>query len=505
MTEVLQQDSNATGLRVTREVSPGSLSGTDIWAGLEPNSYKDFGATFKKTARAPINANRQQRKGVTTDLDSAGSFQCDLTYQNFQANLAESVFFADMIKKSELAVATVSASTGYEPASGGDTYIAGDLVFGSGFAHAANNGLHVVTGTPGASSVEFSGMAAETGATGTICKVGHQFASGDLTIVSASSELVSSAPIAMSGFGLSVGEWIFVGDDDAAKSPVSNDPFWARVLSVSGGIITLDKTEIALVDDAGTSKTVRIYFGRIIKNQLAASIKKYTYQIERSLSYADDSNPSDIQGEYLPYSFFDQIDFTFNTADKITFDAAVVAAKYETRLSSDGLKPGSRPTIPASSAFNTATNMRRVGITKVGNQLPLFAFLSDFSITIQNNISANKALTRLGAFSLSAGEFSCSTAGTAYFADVSQLQSVADNDDVTVDAIITNKQQAIFFDLPLVALDAGKGLNVVANQPITLALTSDAGTGADVNVNADYTMMMGFFDYIPIVAEGTGV
>lgn len=502
MSEVQQQDSNATGLRITREVSPGSLSGTDIWSGLEPNTYKNFGAVFKKIARAPINANRQMRKGVTADEDSSGSFQCDLTYANFQL-IAESVFFANFREKLKLAVATVSASLGYEPAAGGDGFAAGDLVFGSGFAHAANNGIHVVTGTPGATSVEFSGMAAETGATGTIVKVGHQLGSGDATLAAADSSL-NDTTFDFTTLNLNVGEWMFIGDDASGNSPVSNVPFWGRVFSVAAHKIVFDKTEIVLVDDAGTSKTLRIYFGRVLKNELAANIKKYTYQLERSLGYSDDSETSEIQGEYLKNSFFDQVDFTFNTADKVTFDAAVVAAQYELRASTDGLKAGSRPAIPAGSPFNTAVNVRRIAMSIVGQVSPLFAFLSDLSITIKNNITSNKAVSRLGGFSLSAGEFTCSTASTAYFADVASVQAIQDNDDVTVDTIITNKQQAIVFDLPLVALSSANGLNVVANKPITIALTSDAGTGADVNVNADYTMMMNFFDYIPVIAEGTG-
>lgn len=508
MTEVLQQDGNSTGLRLVREVSPGALSGTDIWLGLEPNSYKNFGTVLTKVARAPINQNRQRRKGVVTDANNSGSFQCDLTYTNFQI-IAESVFFADYRRKTELAVATVDGTTthAYEPAAGGAGFKAGDLLMASGFASPVNNGLKVVSGTPGATSVPSStgGLVDASTQTGEIVKVGHQFAATDAAILAADNSL-NTTTFDMTSFGLNVGEWMFVGDDVTGNSFVSNEPFWGRAHSITAHKIIFDKTENALVDDAGTGKTIRLYFGRTLQNELATGlgIKKYTYQFERSLGYADDAQPTEIQGEYLKYGLFEQIDFTFNTANKLTFDAAVTTAGYEVRTSSEGLKPGSRPAIISGQAFNASSNVRRVAISVVGQALPLFAFLSDIAFTIKNNLTPNKAISKLGAFSLSAGEFQVSTASTAYFADVAAVTSMQNNDDCTIDAIVTVGQQAVIFDLPLVDVAAGSGLNVVANQPVTLATTSDAGTGVDINANSDYTMMMGFFDYIPLVAEGTG-
>ena len=83
-------DANFTGLRYAKEVQgqPGVLPGEEgnggvaVWQELEPNSYSDFGAEVTTTARSPITAGRQKKKGRVTDLDASGGFQIDFTGNN---------------------------------------------------------------------------------------------------------------------------------------------------------------------------------------------------------------------------------------------------------------------------------------------------------------------------------------------------------------------------------------------------------------------------------------
>ena len=136
-------DSNLTGLRFAEEASIGILpqelqspTNTD-WTPLEPNTYADFGGSITTVARNPINPSRQRKKGVTTDKDSSGAFNTDLTQKNLQ-ELLQGFFFADLRRKGEtVATAVVTTDTYNVPDTTG--FFVGSLVFASGFTNGANN------------------------------------------------------------------------------------------------------------------------------------------------------------------------------------------------------------------------------------------------------------------------------------------------------------------------------------------------------------------------------
>lgn len=184
MTEQVKQDSNFTELRYAVEESPGVLPTTPEWIPVEPNEYKDFGGTVTTKARNPINASRQRKKGVVVDLEAMAGFVQDITATNTQGFMS-SFLFAAPREKTSLAVATVDGmNNDYEPASGGAAFQAGDLLLAEDFDEAVNNGLKLVSGVPVAASVPVTdtGLVAETGASGTIKRVGFQFATGIASI-----------------------------------------------------------------------------------------------------------------------------------------------------------------------------------------------------------------------------------------------------------------------------------------------------------------------------------
>lgn len=84
---------NDVSLQFAKEASLGALPGSPDWKMLEPNSFSGFGATVTTVARAPISPNRQRRKGTITDLDSAATFEEDLTLASF-LNFLEGFVFA---------------------------------------------------------------------------------------------------------------------------------------------------------------------------------------------------------------------------------------------------------------------------------------------------------------------------------------------------------------------------------------------------------------------------
>lgn len=499
MTAALKQDSNATGLAVAEEQSIGVLPMTPIWATVQPNSYKDFGAQLKLVARQPINSSRQQKKGVVVDLDAAGGFQVDLTQQSLQTFI-QGVFYANFRSKNDLAVPT-STSGHYTPASGGGAYLTGDIVFGKNFTNPLNNGAKVLAADGSSSSIAATGVAAETGSSGSITRAGFQHGSG-LSSTSTVNGLYGFNTDGSTGkdlttLGLNIGEWIFLGGDTSGTffAQATANGF-GRIATISAHRIDFDKwSNLAPVDDTGTSKTIQMYFGRVIKNEQAASIVRRTYQLERILPKAD-SGDSFQQAEYLTKSGLDELDITMNTADKITFDLTTVSGDYETVDGSVGPKSGTRTSFSEGNLYNTTSHVKRFALSVVGNAASLFAYITQAAFTIKNNITPNKAIGVLGAFDTSAGIFEVAATLTAYFVDVASVAAIRNNDNVTLDCILCQNNAGIAIDYPLVALGDGR-LAVALNQPITLPLSMDAATAVDIDANKDYTCMMVFYDYLP--------
>ena len=61
-------------------------------------------------------------------------------------------------------------------------------------------------------------------------------------------------------------------------------PGFGRIVDVTSTVFTLDETTFVGANDTGTGKTVRIFFGSVLKNEKDGSlIKTRSYQLERTL------------------------------------------------------------------------------------------------------------------------------------------------------------------------------------------------------------------------------
>lgn len=505
-------DSNVTGLRYAEESATiGTLPGSPVWYPLEPNGYNDFGGQITTVARNPINPSRQRKKGVTTDLDASGGFGQDLT-QNNLTRLLQGFFFADRREKgttlplndSQVVVTNVDGTNeDYEAAAGLDVFAAGDLVLASGFSDAANNGLKSVSAAVAASLTVDQDLVDETPTSAAYIEhVGFEFGSGEVDIDQSSQtypRLVrASGTKDFTDFGLIPGEWIFIGGDGAGEAfaTAANNGF-ARVRAVAATYIEFDKAAGTMVDETGTGLTVRIFFGHVIKNESAANlITRKTYQLERTLG--EDSNGT--MSEYLVGAVPNELSLQIRQADKVTVDLGFVATNNEQRDGTTGVKSGTRPSLVDAPAFNTSSDFSRIKMHLVQtdgtvNPTALFAFLTELTLTINNNVSPNKAVAVLGAFDVTAGQFVVSGSVTAYFADIAAVQAVRNNSDVTLDFALVKDNAGMMFDIPLIALGEGR-LNVEQDQPITLPLSIDGAEGSN-----NHTLLFNEFPYLPDLAD----
>lgn len=518
MAQVNKIDSNITGLAYAEEAVLGSLpgengqGGSPVWVQLEPNSYNDFGGELVTVAPNPINPSRQRKKGITTDLNASGGFNHNLSFYNLQ-ELLQGVMFADIRQKGREAVTAVDEDTAnpdeYEVAST-TGFVAGLLIKGFNFTNSANNAVNEVTAVVADTSVEVATgqLVAEASppATAYIQVVGCVAGAGDIDVnVSGDFPALTSTTLDFTTLGLVVGQWIFVGGDTAGTSFTNavNNGF-KRVRAIAANALTLDKSVSAMVTEASDTETIHIYFGDVLKNETGTLIKRRSYNLERTLGAPDDAQAAQIQSEVLVGAVPNEFTLNIPTANLVNADITFVATDNAQRTGPTGPKQSSVTTPQSADVWNTSSDFSRLKMAVVSTTLeapdPLFAFITEATITINNNVSPNKAVSVLGAFDITAGTFQVSGSVTAYFSNVSAIQAVRNNSDVTIDMAIVKNNQGYVIDLPLIALGDGR-LNIEQDQPITLPLSMDAATAEDIDPSLDYTAMFTFFAYLPNAAD----
>ena len=501
-------DSNITGLAFAEETTLKTLPGTPVWYGLEPNSYSDFGGELSTVARAPIDPSRQNKKGTITDLDASGGFNIDFTKSNL-TRLLQGFFFADArelpntkaLNAAAIALTGVTASSKtYAAASGLGSFAALQLIYASGFSNATNNGLKTVASSTAGTVVVNETLIDEAAppAAAKLQTVGFQFASGDISmaVTSGVPSLVATAANFTTLPGLIPGLWVFIGGD-AAGTRFANNVGYARIKSIAAKAIVFDDTSFTPATEAGTGKTIRLFVGTVVKNEKTPSlIKRRSYNIERQLG----SGPTSTQAEYLEGAVANEFTLNVPQADKLNADLTFVACNNTHRSgeAGDEIKGGTRVGVAGEDAYNTSSDIYRIKMSVIdpasSNPSALFGYVSEANVSINNNVSPNKAIGTLGAFDTCAGNFEVGGSITAYFTTISAVRAVRQNADVGLSIIGASKNAGFVFDIPLLGLGGGR-LNVEKDAPITVPLEP---AGAE-NANG-YTMLYEAFSYLPSVA-----
>jgi hypothetical protein len=516
--ETRKIDSNIVGLSYAEEaclgVLPGTIEQDGVWYPLDPNDYSDFGAEIALTARNTINASRQQRKGVVTDLDASGGFSQDLTQSNL-TRLMQGFFFADARERvsnsplngaaaSTVAIADIEGSGIVNVAVGkGSEYEVGMLVKLSGFVLPANNiALARITAiATDELTLSVTTTAIEAYTVGTMEIVGYQYGTGDLATVFSANVLTLTSTVGFSAQDYQVGEWIFVGGDATATkfalgggTPAENAPGYARIEAVAANTLTLKEPTWTPLTDAGTGKTVQIFFGKYLRNEAAANIVTRSYQLERTLG----SDANGVQSEVLVGAIANEFTLNVSSADKLMCDLSFVGIDNQLRDGTTGVKTGNRnATLPVEDAYNTSSDVyqQRLYVHGVGpTPVSLFAYVTEATININNNATGRKAIGTLGSFAVSVGDFSVSGSLEVYFATVAAVSAVKANSDVGYNLIVADNNAGFVYDIPLLSLGGGR-VTVEKDEPIMLPLEKQAAQNAN-----GYTMSATYFSYLPAAA-----
>jgi hypothetical protein len=267
------------------------------------------------------------------------------------------------------------------------------------------------------------------------------------------------------------------------------------VKSISANALVLDDTTFAGASETSSGTTLQIFFGTVIRNENdPASIKRTSYNIERQLG----SDANGVQSEYLEGAIPNEFTLTIPQAEKLNADLTFIAMDNTQRDGATGIKTGTRVSAPSEQAFNTSSDIYRIKLNIVDpetlNPTSLFAFVSEASIAINNNVTPTKAIGVLGAFDATAGDFEVSGSVTAYFSDVAAVSAVRNNSDVALNAIFGRDNAGFVVDMPLISLGGGR-VSVEKDNPITIPVETNAAENAQ-----GYTLLTTFLPYLPDVA-----
>lgn len=384
------------------------------------------------------------------------------------------------------------------------TVIAGTLLRATGYTSALNNGVRRVTAVSGPKISVAENLANETPPAGATLKViGHQFAAGDLEMVAAvgNTFVLTSTAADLDVFGLIPGEWIGIGGDGAAFAFESGgEPLvgYARIAldGITEKAIAFDKATFVPETNAGAGKTVRLWFGDKLKNEDDPDlIVRYSSTIERTLGKDDNGT----QSEYLTGAVANEMTWNSPLAALVNLDMSYVAQKAGIRTGAQG--PLSRRvgnTIEKSlgeDAFNTSSNIYRIRMTMVSESTfeptPFFARVTEWTLTVANNVSAAKAQGVLGGFDTTAGGFDVDGEFTAYFQTVEAIHAIQCNYDVTFDAIYAKANAGVYLDVPLISNGGGR-LDIEQDAAIMIPIESAAAESP-----FGHTALIGWFDYLP--------
>ena len=346
-------------------------------------------------------------------------------------------------------------------ASGGAAFLANALVQTSGFALAANNLIGVVASST-ATTVVFpastftADASPQTGAT--LRNVGQAGASGDIV---ATSTGLTSTSLNFTTLGISAGDWIKIGGTlTASQFATGANNAFVRVTSVAANALGLDNLPTGWAADAGTGKTIWIWFGDTVTN----GTNLITSTIERT--YTDQTTPV---YEYYTGSATDKLSLNLTASQIITGSVSVVSqsANYTTTRTSGATDL----TPPTYSVLNATSHFGRIGYggaTDVGPD-----YIMSATIDIANNIQPSFALGALGAVALANGDFNVSGSLNAYFGDASMISTLLTNTATAVNFRIGNtigNDETYVIDLPQVKLSSAQINDVSKNKPVMQAI-----------------------------------
>ena len=407
-------DSSSASMSYAFESGPGALAAPVIWFPFRTTSQGEIGPSLERYTTEEITPSRQNQLGDVVGLSAAANFDFVFRQRNAQ-DFLEGIFFESIYRYglvtgdniASVTTTVIKAKSGTDWTTLGFAIPTGFnlLVECKGFTNAGNNGRKTVTAVS-ATDLTIADLVAEAtvpdDATVEVVGFKQTGTAAALTYTSGVSQLTG---VDLTETRIRKGSWIYLGGvDDATKLSASGVPLGgvARVEAIETTGVTLDITSFNAA--AATSAAgFEIYLPtRGFRNGTGSDA--FYFQFERQLGIHPTSKMP--QAEYVEGCIANTMSIMIPTREVIKSSMSFVAVDSKTKK--DGHKAGDRPTLMRVRDYNTSESLKHMNLYRHNTnstKTPLFSYLSDVTIEINNNVKAIPAIGLLGAYDIVAGNF----------------------------------------------------------------------------------------------------
>ena len=475
-------DSNLLRLAYVAESTIGTTPGSPAMKNIRVTG-ESLDYSIDTIRSEEIRTDRLTPDLIQTSARVNGGFNFEWSYGAFD-DFIEGAMFSTWLSTPERnnngvadsVITQVTDSTDtFTVASGGASFVAGHLIRNSGFASAANNGLFrvssstattiVVGGTPTLTDEAAPAAAAR------IKVVGFRGASGDIT---ATASGLGSTALNFTTLGLYVGQWIKIGGSTAGEQfATAADNGWARITAIAATALTLDNLPTGWATDSGTSKTITVYVGDIIK----VGTTKKSYSVEKVL--LGQSVPA-----YLMYRglMVNTVNLNFQAGNVLSgsFDFLGMSST----ISGSGAG-ASYTDVASNDVMNSVSDMGRVA--EGGSAVGTPNFITQMAVTINNSLREKTAIGTFGLVDVGAGDSNISGQITTYFGSDALLQKFINNTASSINMRVQKSNKANVFTFPRVKFSSSRVVAGSRNSDVLVELgfqaLRDTATGNQFQID----------------------
>lgn len=493
-------DVNSIGLAICKEteqaVRPVKGSKAEY---LEPNGIPEFGSSITTTSREPISPNRQRRKGTITDFSSQVSVEQDLTVSSFLAVID------GVVLSQWQGVPAIEATTGENNkltlSSGLPMALpVGTILLFLDFAN--HTGLHKVVADAAAEAKEITVDAViegveeappkatiTAGDKGLIYVVGIEATAGDIAF---NNNTLTSTTLDFTKLPLYKGAAVYIGGNTESTS-FDDATGLARITKIEANLLTLDKLEGKFENEDGAEKTIRLFFGQFLRNVPVNDVlfKAHSYALE--ISYPElvdhDGKASSTGYEYSLGNKINTVELGMSVNDKATLNFTTFGTDTNPITEESAGWEIKNPRF--TEAFSTPSDFLRLRVQGADEE-GLTSFFKDMTLSINNNISAENVLAKLGPAFVNIGILNVSLSGDIVLTNPRVTEKIRNNCTCSADICLSNNDGSIYIDLPRVTLGDG-GKDFAVNEKVKLSLSCESF----VDESFDYSLGITYFPYLP--------
>jgi len=474
---------NRLQVALVRETTPGTTPGS-------PRMRK-MRVTGEQLANTPqfvdseeIRDDRMNVDPIMVMKEATGAIPFELSYPDDESPLSEvfrSAFFNPWSNTpqrfndgvADSVITNVAATGGVITVTAGPAFVAGQLIRNTGFGVAGNNGVFkLTTGSATVPAVGNSLLTDEAAppAAARTKVVGFQGASGDIT---ATANGLGSTSLNFTTLGLAVGMWLKVGGTataDKFATAACND--WIRITAIAATAITADNLPSGWTTDAGTGKTIKVWFGDQIKNgvtQTAVTLEK---------AYLGQQTPVYIFGRGMTVN---TLGLNITSRQKITGNMAWQGMSFGQDTTSLDASPD-----PATTGRVYAANANVGRVAEGGSLVSAgknWAQAVEFSIN--NNLRTIDSVDADSPVEIREGECTITGRSNHYFGSNALLAKFYAGTPSSLNARTAKDSQAIIFQFPRITYrgdgnPSASGKNSDAMLPLSWQASIDTLTNAHV-------------------------